>query len=214
MYSLQTLALHKYVQSSWKRLACILAALGVFGIPINAESFTVTFSFSGSPTGPPTQNGTTLTLDGLATGSILSNNPTLNAAWNPVTNHTHDVIDLLTGINNGSFSMTFSDGSTVSGTILEDDSQVLVGGGTGPFTQTLTFNGGTGEFLGVTGSITGSGFATPAGFSSSGGGLLNAPLVPEPASGALFFGGCAVLMLFWWRKSITRARSRHLLEVH
>jgi hypothetical protein len=180
----------------WKMIACIVGLICSLRVPATADSLAITFSFSGSPTGPPTISGTTYTLDALATGTILSSNAILNATWNPVTNHTHDVIDLTTGMNNGSFSLTFADGSTLFGNLLEDDSLVLAGGGTGPFTQTLTFTGGTDEFLGATGSMSGSGFATASGFSASGSGTLNAPLVPEPGSAAMLLGGLAFVVVF------------------
>jgi hypothetical protein len=62
----------------------------------------------------------------------------------------------------------------------------------GAFTQAFTFTGGTGEFAGATGSLSGAGVAGPAG-RASGSGTINTSPVPEPASAMLFLSGMAVL---------------------
>jgi hypothetical protein len=141
-------------------------------------------------------SGTTLILDGLFTGSILSGNPALDAVWNPVTYTDHSLADLTTGLLNGAFNMTFADGDMLSGNVFEEVSALLATGGTGPFTQTFTFTGGTGEFAGATGSTSGGGLATNTGTTISGSGTLTAAGVgaPEPASVALILGGLAVIV--------------------
>jgi hypothetical protein len=61
----------------------------------------------------------------------------------------------------------------------------------GPFLQTLTFTGGTGEFAGVTGSSSGNGFLSAPTFTISGSGSLTAPglvAAPEPGSIGLLGG--------------------------
>jgi hypothetical protein len=59
---------------------------------------------------------------------------------------------------NGSFTLSFTDGQTLSGKVFEDNIAILASPTqTGPFTQTLTFTGGTGEFAGATGSLSGHG---------------------------------------------------------
>ncbi len=166
------------------------------GIGMNAEAaiIPITYSFAGGP-GPPVITGTTLTVDGLFTGSVLSGSPSLNAIWNPVTYTDHSVIDLTTGLLNGTFSMKFEDGNTLSGRLFEDVSQIIATGGVGPFRQTLTFTGGTGEFAGATGSLSGGGVAG-SNDPISGSGILNAPAIaPEPASAALLLGGLAVIFV-------------------
>jgi hypothetical protein len=135
-----------------KTIAALFALVCTLGVASRAESLAITYHFSGAPTGPPTIVGPTYTVNTQATGDIDSSNLTLNAAWNPVENQTQDVIDLTTGMNNGTFTLTFADGGMLFGNLSEDDSLVVAGGGTGPFTQTLTFTGGTGEFVGATGS--------------------------------------------------------------
>ena len=137
--------------------------------------------------------GSTLILDGLATGSFLSGSSSLNATWNPVTFRDHSVVDLTTGLLNGTFSLTVANGDILSGKLFEDVSTTI--NGTGPFTQTLTFTGGTGKFAGATGSASGAGLGTATGFTTSGSGTLTAPgiPVPEPASVALIFGGLLVM---------------------
>lgn len=89
--------------------------------------------------------------------------------------------------------MTFANG-TLLGALFEDDSAVLATN-TGPFTQTLTFNGGSGEFANATGTVSGGGLIGTTGFITSGSGTLNAPAIPEPASAALLLGGLAFLIV-------------------
>jgi hypothetical protein len=144
--------------------------------------------------------GTTLVVDGLFTGSVLSSDPGLNTVWNPVTYTDHSVIDLTTGLLNGSFTMTFADGNTLSGNLFEDVSEVVATGGTGgAFTQIFTFTGGTGEFAGATGSLSGTGVAGIGG-SASGSGTINATAIPEPGSSVLFLSGMSVIFLLWRSK--------------
>ena len=177
--------------------ASVLGITWVTSVPAQANTIAITDSFTGMVTGPPTITGTILRVDGLATGSVLSGNPTLNSLWNPVSFSTHNVVDLTTGLDNGSFSMTFANHDTLSGNLFENDSMVDVATGTGPFTQTLTFTVGTGEFTGATGSVSGGGLVEPTGFSTSGSGTLDAPAIPEPASAALVLGGLALVVLRW-----------------
>jgi uncharacterized membrane protein YgcG len=178
--------------------ACLFIA-SIASIPVRADTIGIAYSFVGGPVAPPIQNGTTLILEGLDTGSVTQWNPAVNALWNPVTFHDNSVVDLTTGLLSGSFSMTFANGDMLSGNLFEDVSAV-VATGTGPFTQKLTFTGGTGKFAGATGSTSGGGFAGTSG-SSSGSGTLTAAGVsaPEPASIALAgFGVTAILV--WTRR--------------
>jgi hypothetical protein len=175
----------------------LLAAIAL-AIPAKANSIAITYSFAGAPTGPPVLNGTTLTLGGLGTGSILSGNPGVDAIWNPVTFQDHSVVDLTTGLLNGTFSLVFADGATLLGNIFENVSAVDANG-VGPYTQTLTFTSGTREFTGATGLVSGSGIGGTTGYMVSGSGIVNAPAVPEPASAALFLGGLALISIRWCR---------------
>ena len=169
----------------------IPAILCALAIPAHANSIAITYSLTGGPIAPPVVSGTTLILDGLFTGSVLSGDTGLNAAWNPVTYSDHSMVDLTTGLLNGNFNILFANGDTLFGNVFEDVSAV-VATGTGPFSQTLTFTGGTGEFAGATGSTSGAGLA---GGTVSGSGVLNAPAVPEPSPAALLLGGLALLSL-------------------
>lgn len=173
----------------------ILAILCALAIPAHANSIAITYNLTGGPIAPPVLSGTTLILDGLFTGSVLSGDPNLNAAWNPVTYSDHSVADLTTGLLNGTFSLMFANGDTLFGNVFEDVSAVIATG-TGPFTQTLTFTGGTGEFAGATGSTSGAGLA---GGTVSGSGVLNAPAIPEPASVAFLLSGLAFVGVSRWR---------------
>ena len=191
--SLLTSIRRAFMGLSIASIACIPALAGTIGI---------TFSNSGGLTGPPVLNGTILTVDSLATGSILSFNPALNATWNPVTFHIHDFVDITTGVSNGSgiFGITFTNGDMLSGKFSQVLSPEILSTNTGPFTEILTFTAGTGQFVGASGSISGAGLAVPTGFTSAGSGTLTAAGVstPEPASGMLIFGG--LLALFISRK--------------
>ncbi len=175
----------------------ILAIFCGLGMQARAATIAVTYSFAGSgpSAGPGVVTGTTLTFDSLFTLSVLSGNPILNALWNPVTNRDHHVVDLTTGLANATVGWTFADGSTLSGTLFEDVNAFLKGAG--PFTSTYTFTGGTGEFAGASGSLSGGGVLLATGeFTASGSGTINAPAItPEPASGALLLGGLAVILI-------------------
>ena len=174
------------------RTFCLLALSFALSASSNvsANAIGITYSLTGVGT-VQSATDTTLTLVAQAGGSVLSGDPGLNAAWNPVTYSDQSVLDLTTGLLKGNFSMTFANGDALLGHIFEDDSAVT---DTGPFTQTLTFTGGTGEFAGATGSVSGNGFIGTTTFTVSGSGTVNAPAVPEPASAALLLGGLALLI--------------------
>jgi hypothetical protein len=163
------------------------------GTRAKANTLDITYSFVGAQAGTPVVSGTTVTIDDVGTGSILSGNPSLNAIWNPVTWSDHSTIDLTTGQLNGTVSLKFADGNTLSGNLFEDVSAVLATN-TGPITGILTFTGGTGEFAGATGSVSGAGLIETNGWTISGDGTLNAPAVPEPASGPLLLGGLTIII--------------------
>ncbi len=160
----------------------------------SAATIAINYSLAGAGTGTPVVTNTTVTFDSLSTVSVLSGNPSLNAVWNPVTATDHNVVDFTTGLNHAAFRWIFSDGSTLFGTLLEDVSHVNQTGA-GPFSQTFTFAGGTAEFAGATGSVSGAGVETATGFTSSGSGTINAPAIPEPTSAALSLGGLGVLLV-------------------
>jgi hypothetical protein len=184
----------------------VLALASSLGMQARGATIPVTYNFAGGATGPPVMMGTTLIIDGFFTGSVVSGDPSLNAVWNPVTYSDHSVIDLTTGLLNGTFTMTFANGNMLSGNLFEDVSQVIPTGGTGgAFTQRFTFTGGTGEFAGATGSLAGAGVAGIGG-SVSGSGTVNAPAIPEPASASLFLSGMAV-MIFVLRRSTVKHSS-------
>lgn len=109
--------------------------------------------------------------------------------------------DLTTGLLNGTFTMTFEDGATLVGNVFEDVSAIITSPSqTGPYTQTLTFTGGTGEFAGATGSFSGNGFEGIIQGTVSGSGTVNAPAIPEPGSLALAVLGITGLIVYRQRK--------------
>jgi hypothetical protein len=162
------------------RAVCLWTAC-IAIVSAQAGTISISYSLSGGPAGPPVVSGTTLILDGLFTGSVLSGDPVLNAAWNPVMYSDHSVADLTTGLLNGTFSITFANGDALFGNVFEDVSALVASGGTGPFSQTLTFSGGTGEFAGASGSTSGGGIATSSGSTVSGSGILTSTGVNAPS---------------------------------
>ncbi len=179
------------------RFSALCAWMIFSGCTISAGTIGVSYNFSGALTAPPVISGGVLTADGLASGSLTQWNAAINALWNPVSFHTHNVVDLSTGLNNGTFFMVFANGDMLSGDLFEDDSAVSPMTGSGPATQRLTFTGGTGMFAGAGGVLRGNAIIAPTGFTTSGFGTLTAPGVfaPEPASLALVFCGLAALAL-------------------
>ena len=169
-------------------LAAAIIALGAaLALPAQAATIPVSYNFAGGLTAPPVFSAGFLLLNGAATGTLDPAHPT----WNPATLVTSDALDLSTGLDNGTFSLTLANGETLSGLLFEDDTKVDLATDMGPFTQLLTFTGGTGEFLGVTGSLSGNGTITPDGYTVAGSGFLTAPglvAVSEPGSMALMFG--------------------------
>lgn len=187
-----------------------IPALGLFAflgvaIPIRASSIAVTYAFGGTAT-VVGATATTLTLEADAAGTFLSGNSALNSSWNPITYSDLSVLDLNTGLLNGTFTFLFENGDTLLGNVSEDDSAVDASPTqTGPFTQTLTFTGGTGEFAGATGSVSGDGFVGTTDFSVSGSGSVN--VTPEPTPGTLLLSGLALLLAGAWRSGV-----RHQFE--
>jgi hypothetical protein len=170
------------------------ASLLILSLPVRAATIDITYNFTGALTAPPVLNGGLLFLTASAKGSVDQFGP-----LNPVTFDTSDALNLSTGLDNGTFTWTFADGDMLSGLMFEDDTMVNLATDSGPFTQTLTFTGGTGAFAGVTGTGSGEGTISPAGYTLTGRGTLNGdiPGVPEPATWAMFllgFGGIGFMM--------------------
>jgi hypothetical protein len=176
-----------------------LAAIIALAAPARANSIAVTYSLTGTGTVEGATD-TTLSLAASADGSILSGNMGLDAAWNPVSYSDTAVLDFTTNLLNGKFTLTLADGDTLTGNVFEDqtipDSSPTQ---TGPFTQTLTFTGGTGAFARASGSVSGQGFLGTTEFAVSGNGTINAPAVPEPATETLLVCGFALIGVKWWR---------------
>jgi hypothetical protein len=183
---------------------CWMAVFAAFAmaLPSQASSIAITYDLTGTGT-VVGSTATTLTLDAVASGSIMSGNPTLDASWNPISYTDESVLDFTTNLLHGAFVLTLQDGDTLTGTVDEDQSAPDASPtGTGPFPQTLTFTGGTGAFAGVTGSVSGNGFLGTTDFTVSGSGVLNTSTTPEPTSGVSFLGGLTILIL--WRCWNTR----------
>src|SRR3954470_13835979 len=101
----------------------------------------------------------------------------------------------VTQMANRTFTMLLPDGSTAFGNLHEDDINVSLTTFSGPFTQVLTFTGGTGEFANVSGMLTGGGNIYPTYYTTSGEGALTGPglvAIPEPTALFLFVTGTAV----------------------
>jgi hypothetical protein len=173
--------------------AVAMSLLGVsllLAVPAEAGTIAITYDFFGSLTALPDPEPDGLHLQASATGPVNGLDPALS----PVTFDTMDVLDFNTGLDSGTFTWTFSDGSTLFGTMSENDTQIQVlpdGTNIGLFSQALIFTGGTGLFTGFTGSSSSDSAyldssQTPN-FEVSGHGFLTEP-VPEPGSLSLMLG--------------------------
>jgi hypothetical protein len=179
------------------KLSTALLALTLVGsVPARAGTIGITYTYSGVGT-VTGMNGVFLDLSGAATGSVDEWNPSVNAIWNPVTYDDMGQLNLSTGLFNGTFTIMFANGDTLSGTAFENQTMVNPMTASGPFTQTLTFTAGTGEFAGVSGTGSGGGSVTPTGYTDSGSGTLTASglVAPEPGSITLVFGGLLLIAL-------------------
>jgi hypothetical protein len=182
-----------------------LCALISLAVPAQAATIAITYTYAGTATGPGVISGMTFTIEHLLSGSILSEDPGLNAALNPVTGQDHDVIDLTTGILDGSVSFMFANGEKLFG------NQHVVGLDASSQTQMLTFSGGTGEFANATGSALGTASLTSDGYIVSGSGIINtSAAVPEPASATFFCAGLTLLMIKWHCSRAASKSCRHL----
>ena len=162
--------------------SCVLALSFCAAVPTHAEIINVTYSLTGSGGGDPLNPP----LIGTATGSLL---PLGSVIWS-------DQVfpNLATGVGDGTFTMTFTDGDTLFGTLhyVGDFSNPPIV----PFTQLLTVTGGTGALLLYHGTLTGIELSNQSNgtFTSSGSGTLET--TPEPGSVVLFGTGLACLLAY------------------
>jgi len=179
----------------------VLALILSRGEPLVGATISATYSFTGSAQNEHIANGF-LTADGIGSGSV--NN------LSGVIFDTHNDINLATLQNFGTFTIIFPDGDTAFGNLHEDDVNVSLATFSGPFTQVLTFTGGTGQFSNAFGTLNGGGFIYPTYYTTSGIGTLTAPglaATPEPGSRLLLLTGLTVAALGVLR----RGRDHHLV---
>jgi len=162
--------------------ACALALSFCAAMTAQAELINVTYALSGSGGGDPFNPP----LIGNATGSLL---PLGSVIWS-------DQVfpNLATGVGDGTFKMTFTDGDTLFGTLhyVPDFSQFPIA----PITQLLTVTGGSGALFYYHGTLTGIELSNQLDgtFTSSGSGTLDT--VPEPGSVVLFGTGLLCLLAY------------------
>lgn len=181
-------------------LGCALLAAS---LPARAGTIGITYALTGTPTITGI-TPTTVYLSGTNTGSFDEANSAVNAIWDPVTFAYTSQADIATGLLTGIFHLTLANGEMLSGIVNEDLSAILKSPTlTGGYTQELTFTGGTGEFAGVSGSASGTGYVGFGAGAVSGSGTLTAPglLTPEPASFELLVGGVGFVAVRCRRRS-------------
>lgn len=185
--------------------AATLVAIVAWAAPARGDSIAITYTLIGTGT-VQSATDTTLTLVASANGSFLSGNAGQDAAWNPISYSDTSILDFTTNLLNGVFTLTLADGDTLTGDVFEDQTVPDTSPSqTGPFSQVLTFTGGTGAFAGATGSVSGQGFLGTTVFAVSASGTVNTSAVPEPAPAALLIGGLALICVKRWGRLTVRS---------
>lgn len=106
--------------------ALLLLYSAFMAIPLTAGTVSIAWSGAGvAPAGTPVVTATTLSFTSTATGSLTQWNPAVNALWNPVGFQGQDVVNLNTGIDNASITLTFADGDTLTGNLVGNVSAIL-----------------------------------------------------------------------------------------
>ena len=126
---------------------------------------------------------------------------------------THNHVNLTTLQNYGTFTIIFPDGDTLFGNLYENDINVSLATFSGPFTQMLTFTGGTGQFADATGTFNGGGDIYPTYYTTSGAGTVTAAALvatPEPGSGGLLLISLAIVPLVIVRRYLSVAFRRQI----
>lgn len=176
-------------------LGCALATL-CLGAGLSAQAATINATYASTVFA--TGDAANSPLIGSGSGSVP---PLGNMTWSD-----RAFPNLTTGAVEGTFTMTFANGSTLFGN-LQEQIDFTAPPDAAPITQTLNITGGTGAFLWYNGTLTGSGIADlvgDTGVSISGAGTLNT--APEPGSVALLAMG--LLCLTAYCKRALRSRSR------
>ncbi len=175
-----------YTRTLFPGSILLLTLMLIGSKPICGDTIAAEYQFTGSAKNLVIANGF-ITSDGVASGSV---NGLSEVAFD-----THNKVNVSTLQNYGTFTMIFPNGDTAFGNLHEDDTKVSLKTFSGPFTQTLNFSGGTGEFEDVSGRLTGGGFIHPTYYTTSGTGTLTGPgLVasPEPGSGVFIVMGLSI----------------------
>jgi hypothetical protein len=182
------------VSSALRRVRVAAAAAALLGASAAAWAVPTTYTGQGfvGPVTPPSSSGS---------AAFVAQGNYLVAGVGSFDLVSSFMFNFVSGTGAGAFEFS-QGGNSFSGSIATSQAPVAAGPG---FEISYAITGGTGVYLGATGS--GSGLirllsdptsSPPYAFIEAG--IMNVSVVPEPATGLLMLGGAAALFGRWWLK--------------